>query len=856
MTLAPSRPLRFGPDGRFTLQPLERRLLVDGEPAPIGARAFDLLLELAAHPGALRTKNELIEAVWPGVVVEEGNLATQVSMLRKVLGGDAISTIPGRGYRFTSRLHDAGAGPPPATPSAAAPEKLRTNLSAQLPPLIGRAADLAALGELVGPHRLVSIVGAGGMGKTVLAQAFLHARRGAHTHGVCWVDLAPVSDPAAVPATVIAALGLNAGGGDPLTTLCALCMPLQMLVALDNAEHLLDATARVAQAMVEAAPQVCLLVTSQAPLKVAAERVYRLHALEVPAGPLPAEAARAFGAVALFEARAMQADLRWRLTDDKVPVVIDLCRQLDGLPLAIELAAARAPMLGVRQLAASMGDRLRLLTRGANRMAPARQQTLRATLAWSHGFLDDRERTVFRRLAVFAGSGSLTTIQQVVADPDGALDEWAVLDALALLVDRSLVLAIIADDAAEPRYRLLDTPRDYALERLREAGEEELLRQRHLRALASLCEAAWHRAFSGEVRWQTWHRTFASDADNAVEAMAHAIERGDRVAALRIGVTRLWSTTVTLPASQRIALAEQCLAQVDESVPPALRVRAWLQASIPLGVVRPRQAQEAMRQATELVKASAALRDDRFLHYRVLCRVIELAGRGAAGDIDLQAVIAEARALEDPRWPPQRRLWRIQAECVVALAGSSEAVRLGREMLALDLAAGGSGFGPRVNLIDFELAAGDARAAARTGESLVAELQGGRHEKLLAAARLNLVAACLSLDELPRARTLAQDGWAAGRLFGMQPYWGDCLALLAAMDGRPRAAALLAGYADAAYAARDEDREPNEAAAHERACAHARAALGEAGFERLHDEGRRLADDEVHAIAFAAADAG
>ena len=257
-------------------------------------------------------------------------------------------------------------------------------------------------------------------------------------------------------------------------------------MALDNAEQLVDPVARLCAALCEAAPGLRLVVTSQVPLKLAAERVYRIGALAVPQGALPAAQAREFGAVALFTERAQAADSRFVLTDANAPAVIELCRALDGLALAIELAAARAPMLGVQRLASSMQDRLKLLTTSRNRAAPARQQTLRAALEWSHGFLDERERAVFRRLTVFAGSGSLAMIQQVVADPAGAgeLDAWAVLDALAVLVDRSLVTVLQGDDTAEPRYRLLDSPRAYALERLKEAGEEAALRRRHMQAVA------------------------------------------------------------------------------------------------------------------------------------------------------------------------------------------------------------------------------------------------------------------------------------------------------------------------------------------------------------------------------------
>lgn len=862
--------LRFGPAGRFELQRAERRLLIDGVPASLDARGFDLLLELLARPGELRAKNELIEAAWPGQIVEEGNLAAQIGSLRALLGGDLVVTIPGRGYRLAVQGPAPGAGqaaataaqpfalpPQPSAPPAAAPApaKLRTNLPERMPMLIGRDDDLAALDALVRNHTLVSIVGPGGMGKTALVQAFLHARRDAYPHGVCFVDLAPVTDPALVPATVIGALGVSVGSGDPLQELCAQCAPLQMLLALDNAEHLLEASARGAQALAEAAPGVRLVVTSQVPLRIAAERVHRLDGLAAPQGPLPLEEALRFGAVALFVDRARAADSRFALTADNLPAVIDICRQLDGLALAIELAAARAPMLGLPKLAAAMGERLRLLTGGRNRMAPARQQTLRATLEWSHGLLDATERTVFRRLAVFAGSGSLAMVQQVVADPDGAgpLDEWAVLDALALLVDRSLVVVLAADDASEPRYRLLDTPRAYALEKLKEAGEDGALRQRHMQVLAEFCEAAWQVQLRGEVGIDQWRRDFAREADNAAEAMACAFALGDRVAMLKIGAARLWASR-NMPASQRLALAEQCIEQVDDTLPPALQARAWMAAASAWRDTRPQPAEAAARKALALAREAAALRSEPLLRHRVLCRFAHIVGHRAGATPEVQAALAEARDLEEPRWPPMLRWWRVQAEFASADRTSPEALRLGREVLSLDLAAGDDGFNTRSNLIDAELACGDAQAAVQTGEALLADLQGGRHENALAFTRLNLAAAWLMLDQAARARALAQAGWPQGRLFDIEHVWADYLALLAALEGRPRAAARLAGYADAGYVAREDHRHPNEVAARGRACTLARAALGDAAFEHLHAAGGGLADAQIEAIAFATED--
>jgi DNA-binding winged helix-turn-helix (wHTH) protein len=373
--------LRFG---RFELQVHERRLVAGGEPAALGARAFDLLLALAERPGRLLSKRVLMELVWPGLVVQDNNLAAQMSALRKVVGDEVITTIPGRGYRFVARVETAAAIEPPgallaaaaAAPAAASPA-LPTHLPAELPALLGRADDLAALNALVDAQRLVTIVGPGGIGKSLLAEHLLQARRDAYAQGVCWVELASVLDGAALPGTIAAALGVLGGPGEPLAQLTHALSPLTMLLALDNAEHLLDAVAPLCSALHAACPRLRLVVTSQVPLKLALERVLRIEPLPVPAAALPADHAQRYGAVALFAERAQAIDARFVLTDANAPVVIALCRALDGLPLAIELAAARAPLLGVAPLLAALDERLKLLTTNRNREAPERQRTLR-----------------------------------------------------------------------------------------------------------------------------------------------------------------------------------------------------------------------------------------------------------------------------------------------------------------------------------------------------------------------------------------------------------------------------------------------------------------------------------------------
>ena len=339
--------------GRFELNPATRQLLVDKQSALVGARAFDVLLALIERRDRVVTKNELLDLVWPGLVVEENNLQVQVSALRKALGPQAVSTIPGRGYRFVAALEN---DPAPAqshpsesvTLSATAGAKL-TNLPEELPLLYGRDEDLAAVRSLIDAHKLVTIVGAGGIGKTRLARATVHSLRDRYVDGVWFVDLAPVSDPALTASTVASTLNLRLGADSRPDEIADMLRTNAMLIVLDNCEHLLEAVAELATTLRRVAPQVQLLATSQMPLKVPAEQMYRLGTLAVPV-EASAAIARQAGAVALFTARLQAVDSRFELNDENVGDVIDICRRLDGIALAIELAAARVPLLGVAGL--------------------------------------------------------------------------------------------------------------------------------------------------------------------------------------------------------------------------------------------------------------------------------------------------------------------------------------------------------------------------------------------------------------------------------------------------------------------------------------------------------------------------
>jgi DNA-binding winged helix-turn-helix (wHTH) protein len=387
-------PLRFG---RFELHPKERRLLVDGEPAHLGGRAFDLLATLADQPDRLVGKNELIDKVWPGLIVEESNLHTQMSALRKVLGGDVVVTVPGRGYRFVAKTDSPAATPAPPAPAAPVPPGALLPVAAG--PLVGRVADLGRVEQALRAGGCVTLARPGGVGKTRLALAAAErwkARR-------CWIDLAPLGDGVQVAGALARALGMPLSDGDAGPQLARALAGEPVLVVLDNAEHLLDAVAALATELLAALPQLVLLVTSQIALAVGAERVLRIEPLAIETGAA-AGAQAASGALALLADRIAAADPRVRIDAAAWPLMREICEQLDGLPLALEMAAARVPLLGLKGVRDKLAHRFALLTTG-RRLAAPRQRTLHAALDWSFGLARPaatapvcRARRVCRRL--------------------------------------------------------------------------------------------------------------------------------------------------------------------------------------------------------------------------------------------------------------------------------------------------------------------------------------------------------------------------------------------------------------------------------------------------------------------------
>lgn len=817
--------------------------MIGGRRAAVGSRAFDLLLVLAERAGRLVTKEQLLDLVWPDAVVEEGNLTVQMSSLRKLIGADAIATIPGRGYRFCLRVDFDGAGLDALPFDAPRGE-------ASVRALIGRDADLAALDALLGQHRLVTIAGAGGIGKTRLARHLIDAHQDVTRHGAAWVDLAALDSPAQVVGAAAAALGvrLDRVAGDALDGLVAACGPLELLLVLDNAEHLSDEVARVAQALLDGAPGLRLLVTSQAPLRLPTERLYRLDALAVPQSGTPCDAACRFGAVALFVERVGALDRRFRLHDGNLGAVVEICRRLDGVALAIELAAARLPLLGVAGLAASLDERLGLLT-AASRDVAHRHRTLRASLEWTHALLSPLEQVVFRRFAVVNGSATPELAQQLAADAD--TDRWATLDALGRLVELSLVTIVGDPDA--PRYRLLESPRELAWERLRAAGEEESLRARHAQAVASLMQHAFddHRSRAGAI--DAWQRVLEPDLDNARAAFAWAC-RHDPGAAATIAATLL----LALPALRdRVVVCDAVEPLLTDSVPRTVQARVWLEGAVAL---RLRRSNPAMVWVREALQWYEQCRDDRAGLYIALAEYVQCSRRERSLSSDEAALLlARLQTLErgGPALPPQVAARGVRSATLLMKQldrPADEMVRNQRRAIALEAAAGQPDPMASVNFTNLLVEVGRADEALRFGQPLRESLRGTRHAWALDGLLSNLAAAWLAQGRTQEARALAREAWSQRTLVESQHSWADHLALLAALEGRPRAAALLAGQADALYALRHHTRQGVEIQSYDSALALAAAALGSDAADAARVEGAALNEGEVARIAFAIED--
>jgi len=474
--------VQFGP---FELRTAERTLKRAGETIPLGARAFDILAALVEKPGQTVSKSELIAKVWPDVTVEDGNLRVHVSALRKALGDGQfgskyIANVQGRGYSFVAPVSWHGT----ETPVVISPD-IGPSLPVATGGMVGRDDIALQIRARLQTERLITIVGAGGIGKTTLSLAVGHAASADFFGAVMFVDLAVLASRDQVVSGIASAMGMVPQPGDAEAALLEFLRARRALIILDNCEHLIEHAAQIADRIGHHAPGICVLATSREALQTAGEYVYRLEPLHCPPERRgqSTEEILSYPAARLFVERVGARGVDLLLDAQDVRAVAEICRRLEGIPLAIELVARRAATLGVRDTAARLAS-VDLLKLG-RRSASPRQQTLKATLDWSHDLLSDVERMALRRVAVFVGAFTLEAAL-VVAEQEGA-GEFDVADAVASLVEKSLVISRI--DAREVSYRLLDTTRSYALEKLAESGEHDAVAKRHAVYFSQILEA-------------------------------------------------------------------------------------------------------------------------------------------------------------------------------------------------------------------------------------------------------------------------------------------------------------------------------------------------------------------------------
>jgi len=722
VALVPHEVISFG---LFRLYVVERLLKKGDETLAVGGRALDILIALVERAGEVVAREQLISRAWPDVTVEEANLRVQITGLRKALGdgrGDAryIVNVPGRGYtfvalvrRFTTRPSIATTVSPPLA-----------NLPARVRRMVGRDDTVHLLSTQLMMSRFVSIIGPGGMGKTTVAIAVAHALLSGFDDAVFFVDLAPISDPQLVPATVALALGFMWQTQDPLANLLAFVSDKKILLVLDNCEHVVDVVATLAERIVKEAPQVHVIATSREALRAEGEYIYQLRALDYPpedAALTPADVL-SYPAAQLFMERGTAGGYGSALSDNDGLVVASICRRLDGIPLAIELVASRIASHGISGVEALLQNRFGLSWQG-RRTALPRHQTLNAMLDWSYNLLTAHEKGVLCRLSVFVGDFVLQSARTVVPDSDQGGEDAAV--AIDSLVAKSLIFTSTIDGLIW--YRLADTTRSYALKKLEENGERDRLARRHAEFYCDLFQRAEAELGARPIsEWLTQHRP---RLDNLRSALDWAFSpEGDA----SIGMTL---TAAAVPLWMHLSLLDECRRRLEKAL-AALRPGAnrdtrremKLYAALAASLRYTRGAVSETGAAWTKALAIAESVDDPDYQLRALWGLWFFHTAGSRHRVALD--LAQRLCTLAERWPdPNDRLIGERAMSISQhYLGDQSKARRHIERVLADFVIGNA----RPHLIRFEI---DSQVIARVFFARVLWLQGFPNEAMRAAER-------------------------------------------------------------------------------------------------------------------------
>ncbi len=739
---------------------------------------------------------------------------------------------------------------------------LPNNLPRQLTALIGRDDVVAEVEALVSEHPLVTLVGTGGVGKTRVALQAAADLLDGSGDGVWFVDLAPLSDPTLVASAIGATLGVREQPERPvLESPLHFLRRKRLLLILDNCEHLIDEVARIADAILKSCPEVRLLATSRELLRIHGEHVYRVPSLTVPPErALSAEAALHYGAVALFVERAIASDVRFKLTDDSAPIIAGICRRLDGIALAIELAAARVKVLTLRQLAQKLEERFRMLT-GGSRAALPRQQTMHALIEWSYDLLAPKEQRLFRRLAIFAGGWNLETVSAVCSDDESdqkdAIESWEVLDILSSLVDKSLVQAELF--GSETRYRLLESTREYAHRQLVEHGEYEEIARAH--AAAFIERADQLTELREETPDREWLELAGSDFGNWRVALQWTLGfRGDVQLGQRLAGS-LGSVWRVLAVTDGWRWTRAALEMVDDKTPPDIvanlkRVEAFLNTAL----LRFEAARESAEQA--------------LVHYRELGDEKEIATAQYLAGRALVALgrISEAAPMLQEALATFRRFKsnRLAGVTLGTLAMAREHARDyagARSMYAEALTTFKAVNDDRdaavvaTHLSWIEFNEGNLEAAVRIlGEALATfrHLNDGPN---LVDGHTSMAEYAIRLERYAEGRDHAREAVALAAREQLETHRAVALQHLAAAaalrpaeggdrNGAPIAASLL-GYGDACFARLGFRRNPNEQQLYDKVIRALNERLGSGEVERLAAEGATWSEERAVAEGLA-----
>jgi len=748
-------------------------------------------------------------------------------------------------------------------------DQLPNNLPRQLTSFVGRDDEVAFIKSLIAESPLVTLVGTGGAGKTRCAVQIGGELLDGSGDGVWVVELASITDGLLVASAVAHALGVQEGTSRPIIeTLTGYLKRKRLLLILDNCEHVIAQARKVAAAILKSCPDVRILATSRESLNIAGERAYRMPSLSMPAANTNSNASFAlrYGAPTLFVDRARAADERFVLTDENAAHVTEICRRLDGIPLALELAAARVNVLSPHQLEHKLNERFRLLTRGDPNALP-RQQTMRALIDWSYDLLSDAERSVFRRLSIFVGGFTLETAGLVAAARDGENDGFAVFDVLSSLVDKSLVQAEPADSGM--RYRLLESTRHYAAEKLAEHGEHTAVARAHASAFLALAEAL-------DAAWETtpdrkWFAQIAPELENFRAALEWSIEaREDVLVGQRLtgALSRSWrffggakslrwvhaaqkSVTATTPEPVAAYLdlleAQMCSALHQNEAAYAAALRAFL---------RYQELNEPIRIAEV---------------HTVIGRSLTLLGRVAEGEAALEQGLAIARRLRARKLTGQllanlattHYLHNTKGYLREDIAGARTRFA---EALAIAKATGHTRLAALVagNLAEAEFRGGDADAAMRSSVEAVLADRASKDTPSLAHHLCNMAAYLISLGHYDEARACAEEALPLARDVRLDILVALAIQHLAAIDalgpsgnaehassGRARAARLL-GYLDAAPTDLATVRQYTEQQEYDKLLAVLQQELGAEPLALLRTEGRGWDEDQAIAEALLA----